>query len=255
MAVRIVSSSTGGNRCGFIQCRDKNSLFIGKCLHTFLENSVWCLTDFSLRQIHLFAQIPKQLHTKPSATRSEAAQVSGRRCFPQGVASAWRLCRQVNRKLLDLCSFSREQTKRDTSMFPRLSSSSSLPPLEDDADSVCSDELLGSQSRLWLSGLTRGPSSSGDVYVAGRDGLFVDQYFPVGELELQPAVQWKRPRVKPKADFTHMPGLNFIQLIPTFAQTHADKFTSNPLHSFWKLPLQVTVVIDAYIQCRALLFK
>ncbi|XP_029026785.1 calpain-9 isoform X2 [Betta splendens] len=79
--------------------------------------------------------------------------------------------------------------------LPRLSSTSSLPPLEDAADPVCSDELLGSQSSLWLSDLlTRRPSSSGDVFTTGPDGLFVDKCFPVGELELQSGIQWKRPR-------------------------------------------------------------
>ncbi|XP_026226607.1 cysPc and EFh_PEF_CAPN13_14 domain-containing protein [Anabas testudineus] len=74
--------------------------------------------------------------------------------------------------------------------------SSSSPPLaEDDADSVCSDELLGSQSRLWLTDImTRGPPPVGDVSAPGRDGLFVDHYFPVGELELQSGVRWKRPQ-------------------------------------------------------------
>lgn len=52
------------------------------------------------------------------------------------------------------------------------------------------DQLLGSQSRLWLSDLqNRAPA-------AGADGLFVDLYFPVGELEVQPGVQWRRPGVR-----------------------------------------------------------
>lgn len=78
-----------------------------------------------------------------------------------------------------------------------MSSNSSPPLLEDDADSVCYDELLGSQSRLWLTDLlTQGPALSLDVSAASRDGLFVDQYFPVGELELHSGVKWKRPQVK-----------------------------------------------------------
>ncbi|XP_044059362.1 calpain-9 isoform X1 [Siniperca chuatsi] len=77
-----------------------------------------------------------------------------------------------------------------------VSSESSLPPLEDDVDSVCSDELLGSQSRRWLADLlTRDmPPESGDVNTVGRDGLFVDYHFPVGELEMPPGVKWKRPK-------------------------------------------------------------
>ncbi|XP_034723690.1 calpain-1 catalytic subunit-like [Etheostoma cragini] len=76
------------------------------------------------------------------------------------------------------------------------SSEVSLPPPEDDVDSVCSDELFGSQSRRWLADLmTRGPPAErGDVLTTGRDGLFVDYNFPVGELEMQPGVKWKRPK-------------------------------------------------------------
>ncbi|KAK2846584.1 hypothetical protein Q5P01_009583 [Channa striata] len=66
-------------------------------------------------------------------------------------------------------------------------SSSSLPPLEDDADSVCSDELLGSQSRLWLTDiLSRGPPEDLEVNSVGRDGLFVDRNFPVGSWRCRP---------------------------------------------------------------------
>lgn len=79
-----------------------------------------------------------------------------------------------------------------------VSSEGSLPPLEDDVDSVCSDELLGSQSRRWLTDIM-----SGDMGVEGAegppvgwDGLFVDRHFPLGELEMQPEVKWKRPKVK-----------------------------------------------------------
>lgn len=82
-----------------------------------------------------------------------------------------------------------------------VSSDCSLPPpLEDDVDSVCSDELLGSQSRCWLADLMTGdmPAESGDVNTLGRDGLFVDRHFPVGELEMQSGVKWKRPKVKTK---------------------------------------------------------
>ncbi|XP_040045365.2 calpain-9 [Gasterosteus aculeatus] len=77
------------------------------------------------------------------------------------------------------------------------SSESSLPPPEDDfVDSVCSDELLGSQSRRWLADLlTDGDArkESAEVDSLGRDGLFVDHHFPVGELEMQAGVKWKRP--------------------------------------------------------------
>ncbi|XP_045928840.1 calpain-1 catalytic subunit isoform X2 [Micropterus dolomieu] len=77
-----------------------------------------------------------------------------------------------------------------------LTSEDSLPPLEDYVDSVCTDELLGSQSRIWLADLRMRdrPPESGDLSSVGRDGLYVDNYFPVGELEMQPGVQWKRPK-------------------------------------------------------------
>lgn len=63
-------------------------------------------------------------------------------------------------------------------------------------DSVCSDELLRSQSRRWLSDLLSGdlPPDSVDLSTVGRDGLFVDPNFPLGELEMQPGVKWKRPK-------------------------------------------------------------
>ena len=79
-----------------------------------------------------------------------------------------------------------------------VSSESSLPSPEDDLDSVCSDELLGSQSRRWLEDLLTGdlPAENEDVKRVGRDGLFVDYHFPLGELELQAGVKWKRPVVK-----------------------------------------------------------
>ncbi|XP_054458701.1 calpain-3 [Anoplopoma fimbria] len=77
-----------------------------------------------------------------------------------------------------------------------LSSESSL-----DGDSVCSDELLGSQSRRWLSDLLSGDASpegtdstDGTDVPVGLDGLFVDYHFPVGQLELQAGVKWKRPK-------------------------------------------------------------
>ncbi|KAF3847404.1 hypothetical protein F7725_020432 [Dissostichus mawsoni] len=68
-----------------------------------------------------------------------------------------------------------------------VSSESSLPSPEDDLDSVCSDELLGSQSRRWLADLLTGdlPAENEHVKLVGRDGLFVDYHFPLGELELQ----------------------------------------------------------------------
>ncbi|XP_074535529.1 calpain-9 [Halichoeres trimaculatus] len=77
-----------------------------------------------------------------------------------------------------------------------LSSEGSLPPLEDDVDSVCSDELLGSQSRRWLDELLTAdlPPETGDVSPVGRDGLFVDYHFPLGELEMKSGVRWKRPK-------------------------------------------------------------
>ncbi|KAM7412585.1 hypothetical protein PAMA_020118 [Pampus argenteus] len=77
-----------------------------------------------------------------------------------------------------------------------VSSEGSIPPLDEDADSVCSDELLGSQSRRWLADLLSGDmtSDSGDGNTIGRDGLFVDHHFPLGELEMQHGVKWKRPK-------------------------------------------------------------
>ncbi|KAK9521301.1 hypothetical protein VZT92_021120 [Zoarces viviparus] len=78
-----------------------------------------------------------------------------------------------------------------------VSSEGSLPPMDDDADSVCSDELLGSQSRSWLSDLMTNelaPPGSEDANTIGRDGLFVDYNFPLGKLEMQAGVKWKRPK-------------------------------------------------------------
>lgn len=82
-----------------------------------------------------------------------------------------------------------------------VSSEGSLPPLDDDVDSVCSDELLGSQSRRWLADLLAGdmaPEPPDVSATVGRDGLFVDYHFPLGELEMQPGIKWKRPKVKIK---------------------------------------------------------
>ncbi|CAB1434801.1 unnamed protein product [Pleuronectes platessa] len=77
-----------------------------------------------------------------------------------------------------------------------VSSDGSLPPFEDDVDSVCSDELLGSQSRRWLTELLTGdmPMETVDANTVGRDGLFVDYHFPLGELEMNTGVKWKRPK-------------------------------------------------------------
>ncbi|XP_068441430.1 calpain-9 [Clinocottus analis] len=75
-----------------------------------------------------------------------------------------------------------------------VSSEGSLPPPEDDADSVCSDELLGSQSRRWLADLMKGSDALLESSDVGRDGLFVDHHFPLGDLEMQPGVKWKRPQ-------------------------------------------------------------
>lgn len=81
-----------------------------------------------------------------------------------------------------------------------LSSENSLPPPDSDVDSACSDELMGSQSRRWLADLLAQemPSESGRVGTVGRDGLFMDYHFPVGQLEMQHGVQWKRAKVKHK---------------------------------------------------------
>ncbi|XP_033486831.2 calpain-9 [Epinephelus lanceolatus] len=66
----------------------------------------------------------------------------------------------------------------------------------EDADSVSSDELLGSQSRRWLNDLmtTDMPVEDGHVNSVGVDGLFVDYHFPRGELEMKSGVEWKRPK-------------------------------------------------------------
>ncbi|KAK7939485.1 hypothetical protein WMY93_002811 [Mugilogobius chulae] len=77
-----------------------------------------------------------------------------------------------------------------------LSSDTSLPQ-EDDVESVCSDELLGSQSRRWLTDLLNAVTPvdiTGDPDTVGRDGLFVDYHFPLGELEMHSGVKWKRPK-------------------------------------------------------------
>ncbi|KAM9359035.1 calpain-9 [Symphorus nematophorus] len=77
-----------------------------------------------------------------------------------------------------------------------LSSEGSLSPLEDDVSSVCSDELLGSHSRRWYAECMAEelPPESVDVNTVGRDGLFVDYHFPLGELEMKSVVKWKRPK-------------------------------------------------------------
>ncbi|XP_061575819.1 calpain-9 [Cololabis saira] len=76
----------------------------------------------------------------------------------------------------------------------RLSSDSCPPPLDDDADSVCSDELLGSGSRRWLAELLSRGGDAPDAGSLGRDGRFVDWNFPMGALEMQAGVTWKRPQ-------------------------------------------------------------
>ncbi|XP_024133018.1 calpain-3 [Oryzias melastigma] len=80
------------------------------------------------------------------------------------------------------------------------SSGSSLPPLDEDVTPMeeDQDELLGSQSRRWLADLLSGelapPGGDGSSSAVGRDGLFVDYQFPVGELEMQSGLRWKRPK-------------------------------------------------------------
>lgn len=82
------------------------------------------------------------------------------------------------------------------------SSGSSLPPLDEDVTPMeeDQDELLGSQSRRWLADLLSGelapPGGDGSSSAVGRDGLFVDYQFPVGELEMQSGLRWKRPKVR-----------------------------------------------------------
>uniref|UniRef100_A0AAV2J4K7 Calpain catalytic domain-containing protein n=1 Tax=Knipowitschia caucasica TaxID=637954 RepID=A0AAV2J4K7_KNICA len=75
-------------------------------------------------------------------------------------------------------------------------SSDSFLPREDDEDSVCSDELLGSQSRKWLTDMLNelpGDFQGADTDTKGRDGLYVDMHFPLGKLEMVSGVKWRRP--------------------------------------------------------------
>lgn len=81
------------------------------------------------------------------------------------------------------------------------SSGSSLPPLDEDVtpmEEEDGNELLGSQSRRWLADLLSGDlaAPAADGVTLGRDGLFVDYQFPVGELEMQAGLKWKRPKVR-----------------------------------------------------------
>lgn len=81
-------------------------------------------------------------------------------------------------------------------------SSLSVPP-DDDLDSVCcmsssvcSEDLVGSQSWRWLADMLRADSvDEVDPVTVGRDGLFVDYHFPLGELEMIKGVTWLRPQV------------------------------------------------------------
>ncbi|KAM4627715.1 calpain-9 [Polymixia lowei] len=79
-------------------------------------------------------------------------------------------------------------------------SSEGFPPGEEDLDSDSigspTDELLGSQSRRWLADILAGNISdtNGNVNSVGRDGLFVDHHFPLGQAQLQASVQWRRPK-------------------------------------------------------------
>ncbi|XP_076014720.1 calpain-9 [Genypterus blacodes] len=79
---------------------------------------------------------------------------------------------------------------------PEMIKTMSVSSEGDELDSVCSDELLGSQSRHWLADLMTGGMNTegGEVTAVGRDGLFVDYHFPLGELEMKGGVLWKRPR-------------------------------------------------------------
>lgn len=126
-------------------------------------------------------------------TPTPSAQVSVCLPLPEGVACVY-LLGKVGR----LGAAGAEAAAQpDMIKSLSVSSESSLPPLEDDVDSVCSDELLGSQSRRWLAELMTAdmPPESGDVNTVGRDGLFVDHHFPLGELEMKADVKWKRPKV------------------------------------------------------------
>lgn len=90
------------------------------------------------------------------------------------------------------------QLGSEMSQSRSVSLSSEGCPVSPDPEDVDSDELMGSQSRRWLKDLLAAdkPPQSGDVSAVGRDGLFVDYHFPVGELEMQTGVRWKRPKVK-----------------------------------------------------------
>ncbi|XP_059931259.1 LOW QUALITY PROTEIN: calpain-9 [Gadus macrocephalus] len=75
-----------------------------------------------------------------------------------------------------------------------VSSEGSIPTTEDELESPI-DELLGSQSRRWLSDIFGGqpPDTNGNVKPVGQDGLFIDYTFPVGQELLAKSVEWKRP--------------------------------------------------------------
>ncbi|CAL8352421.1 unnamed protein product [Lota lota] len=75
-----------------------------------------------------------------------------------------------------------------------VSSEGSIPPAEDDFESPI-DELLGSQSRRWLSDCFAGQPSdpNGNINTVGQDGLFVDYNFPIGQSLLSKSIEWKRP--------------------------------------------------------------
>lgn len=95
-----------------------------------------------------------------------------------------------------------------------LSPEGSLPPLDDvDAGPESPDELLGSQSRRWLAALLAGDESTDDVDAppVGRDGLFVDRHFPLGELEMQSRVKWKRPKVNKRSQLKNLKTPNSIK--------------------------------------------
>lgn len=126
-------------------------------------------------------------------TPTPSAQVSVCSPLPEGVA-----CGYLLRKVRQVGAAGAEAAAQpDMIKSLSVSSEGSLPPLEDDVDSVCSDELLGSQSRRWLAELMTAdmPPESGAVNTVGRDGLFVDYHFPLGELEMKADVRWKRPKV------------------------------------------------------------
>lgn len=71
--------------------------------------------------------------------------------------------------------------------------------VDSDPNEAQTDELGGSQSGRWLADTLSSAhisDNNGNINTVGLDGLFVDLDFPLGGIDLQHAVKWKRPKVK-----------------------------------------------------------